>query len=113
MIFRAQLEKLVPVQDYLLIRVALLANSSASVIRCEPVDWSDFRNVCLREHFEQPKKDGAALIFADLHGGRCDENVDSVCAAVYDIDGKLTEPEVDCIVAGLASRPSTTPHLIT
>jgi hypothetical protein len=82
-----------------LIRVAFVANSSATVTHSELVDWSDCRKVCISEHFEQPKKDGVAFIFADLHGGRRDENADSVSALVYDIDGKLTEPEADRIVA--------------
>jgi hypothetical protein len=86
-----------PNADHLVV-VAVADNSRANVTESTLVSWSDFRKAALSEHFEQLNKDGAAIIFAHLQGGRCDANVEAASAIAYDIDGKASEPEVDRLV---------------
>lgn len=81
------------------LRIAIVDNRTASVARSDLLNWDDLCEV-LSWHAEQESKHGPAAIFGDLHGGRCDENVESVSCLVYDIDGKLTEPEIADVVAG-------------
>lgn len=85
-----------------LLAVAFCSNARDVPTQSEQVRSSVLIKKAFSRHVEQPRKDGLGFIFADLNGGRRDDNVKSVSCLGFDIDGKLSASRVNSAVSAAA-----------
>ena len=86
-----------------ILRIALCANARSDYLACHYA-WGAFIDGWLHRPSEREKKDGPAVIFAEMREFRTNEDAHSVSALAYEIDGKLTLEQVKARLELLGSE---------
>ena len=76
-----------------ILRIALCATARSDYLASHYA-WGAFIDGWLHRPSEREKKDGPAVIFAEMHEFRTNEHAHSVSALAYEIDGKLSLEQV-------------------